>query len=240
MTQQPEPAAAPTAPTVRWGLGDAALGFGIGIGAETILGSAVQGAAGHRTLGAVAAGLFGLWLGLAGVAIWACRAKGSGRLTDDYGLRISGPADAAAGIGIGLASQLILIPIVYAPWIQFAPSVRDTLEKPAKELVDLVEGNWGVVALTLLVVIGAPIVEELFFRGLLQRSLQRRVGPAWAVTVSAVLFGLAHFESIQLPALVLFGVVLGTLAYRTGRLGPGIFAHMAFNAVTVFSLVHAR
>ena len=39
------------------------------------------------------------------------------------------------------------------------------------------------------------------------------------------------------PALVAFGAVLGTLAYKTGRLGPGIIAHMAFNAVTVIALL---
>ena len=238
VTPEPEPQA--PAGTVRWGLGDAALAFVVGIFAESILGTTVEEAVGHRSLLAVAAGLFGLWLGIGGVAIWACRTKGSGRLADDYGLRVAGPLDAVAGIAVGLVSQVILVPILYAPWVRLQPSVRDTLEKPAKELVDLVEGNWGVVALTLLVVVGAPIVEELFFRGLLLRALQRRLGPAPAVVISAVLFGLAHFEGVQLPALVVFGLVLGYLAVRTDRLGPGIFAHMAFNAVTVFSLVHAR
>ena len=233
-----EPRAQPA--TVRWGLGDAALAFVVGIFAETILGSTVEAAAGHRTLTAVAAGLVGLWLGLGGIAILVCRTKGSGSLADDYGLRITKPLDAIGGIAVGLVSQLILIPILYAPIIHFAPSIKDTLEKPAKELVDLVQGNWGVVALTVLVVVGAPIVEELFFRGLLLRSLVRRLGPVPAIVTSAVLFGLAHFEGVQLPALIVFGLVLGYLAYRTGRLGPGIFAHMAFNAVTIFSLVHQR
>jgi uncharacterized protein len=57
---------------------------------------------------------------------------------------------------------------------------------------------------------------------------------------SSVVFGLAHFEPLQLPALILFGVVLGVLAQRTGRLGPGIVAHATFNAVTVLSLTLSR
>jgi membrane protease YdiL (CAAX protease family) len=57
---------------------------------------------------------------------------------------------------------------------------------------------------------------------------------------SAILFGLAHFEALQLAALILFGLILGTLAYRTGRLGPTIVAHAAFNAVTVLTLTLNR
>jgi membrane protease YdiL (CAAX protease family) len=225
----------------RWGLGDAALGFAVGICAQGLLGSVAYAAGGNKlTLGAVAAGLFGLWLGLAGVAVWASMNKGSASLVRDFGLRVAGWGDAVGGIAAGLASQLILVPVLYAPLFRASPSIKDKLEKPARDLVDLVHGNGGVVVLTLLVVVGAPVVEELFFRGLLQRSLHRRLGPVWAVALSALAFGLAHQELLQLPALVAFGIVLGVLAQRSGRLGPGIFAHIAFNAVTVFSLVHAR
>ncbi len=89
-------------------------------------------------------------------------------------------------------------------------------------------------------VVGAPIVEELFFRGLLLRSLLGRTPPPVAIVVSAVLFGLAHFEAVQFAGLAAFGVVLGVLAWRTGRLTPGIGAHAAFNAAAVISVVHLR
>ena len=88
--------------------------------------------------------------------------------------------------------------------------------------------------------IGAPVIEELFFRGLLFRSLRRRFGPWPAIVGSAVVFGLAHFELLQLPALIAFGLVLGFMAEKSGRLGPGIVAHAAFNAATVLSLTLAK
>src|SRR5207248_894152 len=84
--------------------------------------------------------------------------------------------------------------------------------------------------------LGVPIVEELFFRGLVLRSLLRRWGPTASVIGSAVVFGVVHLELLQLPALVVLGLVLGVLVVRTGRLGPSIWAHGAFNAVTVVSL----
>ena len=83
----------------------------------------------------------------------------------------------------------------------------------------------------------SPIVEELFFRGLLQRSLLRWMGPAPAIALQAGVFAFTHFQKLQFAALFAFGVVLGYLAHRTGRLGPGIAAHMVFNGAAVLNLV---
>ena len=60
------------------------------------------------------------------------------------------------------------------------------------------------------------MVEELFFRGLLLRSLLGRTPPPVAIVISALLFGLAHFEAVQFAGLAVFGVVLGVagLAHR--------------------------
>ena len=92
--------------------------------------------------------------------------------------------------------------------------------------------------LVLIVGVGAPIIEEIFYRGLCQGALLKRgMHPAVAILITAVVFGLSHGELLQLPALVLFGAVAGWLAHRTGRLGPGIAAHVAFNMVTVIALL---
>jgi membrane protease YdiL (CAAX protease family) len=52
-----------------------------------------------------------------------------------------------------------------------------------------------------------------------------------------VIFGVFHFQLQQAPALIAFGLVLGVLAHRSGRLGSSIVTHMAFNATTVVTLV---
>ena len=70
---------------------------------------------------------------------------------------------------------------------------------------------------------------------------QRTVKLGWlCVAGSAVAFGLAHFEVLQFPALFALGIVLGAVAVRTGRLGPGMFAHATFNAVVVIALAVTR
>lgn len=176
-----------------------------------------------------------LWLGLLGAPLLAARTKGNG-VVEDFGLRFR-LIDVPVGLVIGVVSQLVLVPIVSLPWIALLGKDLDDLDDSARELADKATQPVGVVLLVLIVVIGAPIVEELFFRGLLQRSLLRRVAPVLAVAISALVFGVTHFQLLQFPALVAFGAILGFLALRTGRLGPSIVAHMAFNAVTVIALV---
>jgi membrane protease YdiL (CAAX protease family) len=224
----------------RWGLGDAALGFLVGAVLSAVVVGIWAGASGNTqvTLTAVALGEVGLWAGLVGAPVWASRRKGSGDLGQDFGFRVS-PADARVGVPLGIASQLLLIPLVYVP-IQWLFGHRD-VSGQAQQLIDQAHGAGPLALLAVVLIVGAPVAEELFFRGLLLRSLQRRFSSsahadAWAIAGSSVAFGLAHFELLQLPGLVLFGAVLGILAVRTGRLGPGIWAHAAFNAVTVLLL----
>ncbi len=91
--------------------------------------------------------------------------------------------------------------------------------------------------LVLIVAIAAPIIEELFFRGLLLRAIEKRCGPRWALWVSSLVFAAVHLQLLQFPALTLIGLVLGWLTLRTGRLGPAIWAHIAFNSVAVVLLL---
>jgi membrane protease YdiL (CAAX protease family) len=232
---------------VHWGLGEAAGGFlaGLVIGEITgaIAAAAVNYQPGHGhpvPLAVTIGGLVGLWAGFLGGVIFASRTKGSGDLGRDFGFRIDWPRDVPLGLIAGLASQYALVPLLYLPFEQLDPGLRHRLETPAKHATAGVHGALAIGVLFLFLAVGAPLVEELFFRGLLLRSLARRFGPVVATLGSAVAFGLAHFELLQLAALILFGLVLALLAERTGRLGPGIVAHATFNAATVLTLTWGK
>jgi membrane protease YdiL (CAAX protease family) len=217
----------------RWGLGDAALGLVIGFVAVAIA-LAIAGVSpdDDLTFGAFVLGQTALWAGLLGVPLWASRRKGTGSLAADFGLDVRW-RDARLGIPIGLLSQFILVPLVYLPAYWLVDT--DDLDRPAREVADTAQG-WEYLLLAVVLVVGAPIIEELFFRGLVLRSLTRRMGRYWALGGSAIVFGLSHFQALQLPALIVVGVVFGLLALRSGRLGPSIWAHGAFNVVLVVIL----
>ncbi len=246
----PAGASAPTGPgapteaaPVRWGLGDAWIGLLIGNVAAVFVGAAILSAAGYAgtdadelPLGIIAVLQVPLWAGYLTMPLYAAYRKGNG-LVADFGFRMRA-LDVPVGLVLGVASQLLLVPLVYVP-IFWVIGERD-VSADARALTDRATDPFGVALLILIVVVGAPIVEELFFRGLLLRSAERRWGKVWAVVVSSLIFGAVHLQPLQFPALVAVGVVFALLALRTDRLGPPIFAHMGFNAVAVISLLASR
>jgi membrane protease YdiL (CAAX protease family) len=211
-----------------------------------ILASVVLGLAGVETsrdasLVVVALVQTTLWVGMLGSIAVVLRMRG-GSLRGD--LRLSARwVDLPLGAAIGVVCQLVMVPVVSAPWLLLLGKDSDDLKEPACRLAEKADDPLGVVLLFAITVIGAPLVEELFFRGFVQRAAvarfgeHTRAGVVLGVLFSSVVFGLVHFQVLQAPALIAFGIVLGALAQRFGRLGPSIVAHMAFNATTVVTLV---
>jgi membrane protease YdiL (CAAX protease family) len=68
-------------------------------------------------------------------------------------------------------------------------------------------------------------------------GLERRLGTGWAVAVSSLVFRIIHFQLYDLRALLAFSLVAALLTVRTGRLGPAVWAHVAFNLIAVISLL---
>jgi membrane protease YdiL (CAAX protease family) len=144
----------------------------------------------------------------------------------------------------GLGGQFVLVTLLYLPWEHFDPGLSQELAQPAKHLTGGFPGvDLAVIAvLTVLVV---PVVEELFFRGLVLRGFIRLfagagrvLGPVLAVTSTGIVFGLAHGELLELLGLAAFGIVLSVMAYKFKRLGPGIFAHATFNLAAILDIAH--
>ena len=80
----------------------------------------------------------------------------------------------------------------------------------------------------------AGVVEETAFRGYLQRPIERRHGPAVAILVTGVVFGLAHFTHAEvtaayLPYYLAVAAVYGGLAWLTDSILPGLVLHAGGN-----------
>ena len=95
-------------------------------------------------------------------------------------------------------------------------------------------GDRLVVALVVIsVAIAAPLFEELFFRGLLQRALLGLSQSPWiAITLSSLVFALVHQWSLQ-PAIFVLSLSIGLLYQRTGSLLCVILVHAAFNTINL-------
>lgn len=227
---------------VWWGLGDAVLGWLLGLVGgfvALVVVLALSGVDGEEAdtlpLGWVAVAQLGLWFGLLGVPYLAARFKGNG-MVEDFGLSFR-PSDLLVGGVAGLIGQFAILTIVYVPMRLIWDVSQEELSEPAQNFTDKATGPVGVVLLVLIVGIGAPIVEEIFYRGLLQRSMVRRIGVPAGIGVTSLVFGAVHFQLLQLPALALAGLLFGVLAHHYGRLGPAIAAHMVFNLTAVVTLL---
>lgn len=84
------------------------------------------------------------------------------------------------------------------------------------------------IMLFILACILAPIVEEFTFRGVILNRLRKRWGTLVAVIVSSVLFGILHFETAIVGA-ILFGVLLAVLYLKTNNILVTISVHFFNN-----------
>lgn len=180
------------------------------------------------SFGVLAVALAGAWSSYL-VAMWLLsRRAGTGSVISDYGLSAQ-PAD-LLGLGVGALAQLVLIRAIYLPLEAVWPETfsEDRLTENAQDLVDQAsEGSTWL--LVLVVVIGAPLIEELFYRGLLQRSLAARFAHVPVVIGVAALFAVIHLRPAEIPGLFAVGLLFGWAALRWDRLGPAIMIHVGFN-----------
>ncbi len=227
---------------LRWGLGDVAIGIFASLFLSVLIGGTIMALAGWGSsadtpIWGLALLQIPLWAGYLGAVVFA-GSKGRGVITD-FGLRMRA-FDAPLGLALGIFCQLLVLPLLYAPIFFLTGTDKEALSRPAEQLAEGTDGNFSWLLFALLVGILAPVVEELFYRGLLLKALEKRRMPVWAaVLVSSIIFAGMHMQTLQFPGLLLVGLVAGTLAAITGRLGPSIWLHIGFNMTTVVALFMA-
>jgi uncharacterized protein len=180
----------------------------------------------------------GLWTGLFGTCVVTSRRYGTGKVRTDFRLRFRWIDLLIGFVGAIVArcfATLVLLPFIHL--VQTAGNPDNSLDS-ATQL-----GTSGWTVLILLSCVGAPLFEELFFRGLLQGQLVERFGPGIGIAVTAVVFGAVHIANDPGIAGLLLalsvgaaGVVLGVIRHLTGRLGSSIATHSLFNVTAMIAL----
>jgi uncharacterized protein len=138
-------------------------------------------------------------------------------------------------ITIGAAMLLVLTVME-----NLLPAPKDT---PFEHLLDRPRDAYliGFIAVTL-----GPLLEELFFRGLLYPVLARRWGMAWGVLLSALPFALLHLQQygyawVAFLVVLMVGVVCGSVRALTKSVGASFLVHVAYNGTEMLiALVATR
>lgn len=146
-------------------------------------------------------------------------------------------------IGAAAASMLLLIlrEFVLAVFQRGEPAPIIGPSGPVNPVFELVasQGLAGVIVLGSLVVLWAPLVEELIMRGALYRHLRSRLHWVVSAIVSAMLFGMLHqYDVLMLLPVISLGLVFAAVREWRGSVIGCITGHMLHNA-TVFALVLA-
>lgn len=175
-----------------------------------------------------------LYGAIAAGAVLIVRRFGTGDLRRDLGWSARG-SDVSLLVlgGIGLWLVQIVLSII----LQFG----DVPTRSNTEDLDQVQQRPGAFLVLLLgALVFAPIVEEVAYRGVIQRSLASRLPAPAAIAVTGFLFGLSHviptlgWGNLGLVIILwAIGCLLGALAHLTGRLGPAIWAHAGLNGLVM-------
>lgn len=237
----------------RWGMGDIALGVVFIIGVvvlSTVVGLVITGLDALESLADgdltgtdvvvfLALTTFGQSLAMGVWPVIVARWKGSG-VARDFGLRFK-PVDLAWGIGVGIALLIVAGGLGVA--LTEGLGVGED-ESTNTQIISDAADTQALWVIVIAAVILAPIVEEIFFRGLCLRAIENRFGTTVAVIGSTILFTLPHFTNPSLAGTaVLFTVIgvvglgLAMLTVKTQRLGPAIVAHAVFNGVGVLAVL---
>lgn len=186
---------------------------------------------------AISISIIGNVVAFAGVPWLASRRKGLRSLAADFGLRFR-PVDLAIGLGVGVAA------LMSAGAVSLALDALLGAEEATSNMpVDDLPTTGEFLAFLVAVGIVTPVIEELFFRGLVLRSfLKRGRGAVVSITATTLVFVVPHLmaaESWQgLVTLSASITVLGlsfALAcnWTDGRLGAPIVAHALVNTLAV-------
>ncbi|HYX93109.1 MAG TPA: CPBP family intramembrane glutamic endopeptidase, partial [Myxococcaceae bacterium] len=147
------------------------------------------------------------------------------------GLSPARPGAALYGFTLGVVNFFgVAIPILFLSqqlfprsWVETFDSARVFRDRTPLEMALIVSG----------VILAAPLGEEYFFRGVLQRALgETRVRTRWAIAVTALVFSAVHGDPVGFAARLELGLLFGWVYWRTGSLWPNMLAHAANNATT--------
>jgi len=173
---------------------------------------------------------FGTALGLGGAGTLAARA-------------LPPPADRRIGL-CGFAPRLLVPVLLLVPSVLLASEVDNwiarLLSAPEPAAPEAPPNALATLELVLFAVLLRPVLEEFFFRGVVQQGVVAALGPGRGIVLAAVLFALVRasfglgdaYRVLTMGAQALLeGLLLGTLRLFSGSILPGIALAMAMGAV---------
>jgi len=224
-------------PEVGWGGGMVALG--VLIAAGTMLTGTIIVAIFDPELDTPAArdaAQLVVALSLIGTGLGFALFDARGRLVDAFGKLGLGGRVALGAIGLAVLAWFTYL--VFAGFL--APLLQPDQEDVTRDLGTNKDELGSVAVAAFLIVIAAPLSEEVFFRGFMFGGLRRSMSLWPAAVISAIVWGSLHLGAGNVGVaiqLAVFGVILAWLYERSGTLWAPVLAHTINNTIAFVLLV---
>lgn len=159
-------------------------------------------------------------------------------------------------IGIFTAGLILLTPLLQnflyiqnfvlqkiaatSPFVKNIMNLLDQLDR----LVEKTYGNlltshsaFESLFIVFVVAVVPAFCEETLFRGFVQKSFEQKLKPGWSILITAVFFGMYHFNPYGLFALISLGAFFGFAAYTSNSIFIPIVLHFLNNLVAVLAFL---
>jgi uncharacterized protein len=114
------------------------------------------------------------------------------------------------------------------------PEFIQGFEDSQNELISgLLTGDQFLLVTLIHIAVVPSVCEEIMYRGYVLRMFERSTSPLWAILITGFIFGAYHMRLSQLIPLILLGVVITWLAWKSNSLVPAMAAHLANNGGSV-------
>jgi membrane protease YdiL (CAAX protease family) len=219
-----EPADQPPRRSHRWGLGAYVVVEAVFVGVSLLIGFVLLGEG--VTVATLTVALTVPTVLAAGTAVLITRLRGNGPRVD-LGLVWSWH-DIRVGAAYGFGGLVVTIPASLLYVVVMGPDAASSAIGDV--FAGLRAGPAAALGVALVVVLLAPLCEEIVYRGLLWGALERLAVPRWVPFVATtLLFALAHFELTRTPLLFVVALPIAMARLRTGRLAASVVAHQVNN-----------
>ncbi|MFH1593706.1 MAG: type II CAAX endopeptidase family protein [Candidatus Omnitrophota bacterium] len=150
--------------------------------------------------------------------------------------------DIARNIMYGVCGYIVVLPVIFIIGVVVYIILNIfNIEPPPQPIVGLFLAEKSVALIALSGIVAAvlgPVIEEIFFRGVMYNAVKRKLGIFWAVLLTSVLFSFLHthamsFFLVGFIPIAILGIVLAYLYEKTGSLVPSITLHVLNNAASV-------
>jgi membrane protease YdiL (CAAX protease family) len=144
--------------------------------------------------------------------------------------------------GVFSLQQMLQVYLYYQGKIPLPPEVEKLVSEMKQAIDQALVNLLGAQSFTeflgvvLVIAVIPAVAEEFVFRGLIQKSFERGIGPARGIATAGIIFAAFHLNPFSIVPLIALGVYLGFLAHRAGSIWVSAGAHFFNNFIPVAAL----